>query len=105
MPGGISALAPHVDICARFGDVVPWLFDASHGQLRAAETLLLAEYEQCSDKTDIYPLILLQTLGFIYLLTGQLEQAMQIGQALIQGATHSGIMFTKNWGDYYLGVA
>ena len=75
------------------------------GQLRAAETLLLAEYAQCSDKTDIYPLILLQTMGFIYLLTGQLEQAIQIGQALIQGATHSGIMFTKNWGDYYIGVA
>ena len=51
------------------------------GQLRAAETLLLAEYAQCSDKTDIYPLILLQTMGFIYLLTGQLEQAIQIGQA------------------------
>ena len=62
--------------------------------------LLLAEYELCSDKTDIYPLILLETLGFIYLLTGQLEQAIQIGQVMIQGATHSGIVFTKNWGDY-----
>ena len=75
------------------------------GQLGAAETLLLAEFERCSDKSDIYPLILLQTLGFVYLLTGQLEQTMQIGQALIQRATHSGIMFTKSWGDYYLGVA
>ncbi len=77
----------------------------SIGQFRVAETLLLAEYEQCFDKAAIYPLILLQTLGYIYLLTGQLEQAMQIGQALIQGATQSGIMLTKNWGDYYLGVA
>ncbi len=75
------------------------------GQFSAAETLLLAEYERSFDKTDIYPLILLQTLGFIYLLAGQLEQAMQIAQALIQGATCSGITFTKNWGDYYLGVA
>ncbi len=75
------------------------------GQLRAAETLLLADYEQCSEKTGIYALILLQTLGFIYLLSGQIEQSMQIGRALIQGATHSGIMLTRNWGDYYLGVA
>jgi len=75
------------------------------GEFRAAETLLLAEYERCSDKTDTYPLILLQTLGFIYLLAGQLEKAMQIGHAMIQGATSSGNIFTKNWGDYYLGVA
>ena len=75
------------------------------GQVREAETLLLNEYELCIDKTDIYPLILLQTLGYIYLLSGQLEKSRQIGQLLIQGATHSGNIFTKNWGDYYLGVA
>ena len=75
------------------------------GQIREAERLILAEYEQCTDKTEIYPLILLQTLGFIYLLAGNLEQTMQIGQTLIQGAIQSGIMFTKSWGDYYLGVA
>ena len=75
------------------------------GQLREAETLILAEYEQCIDKTEIYPLILLQTLGFIYLLAGNLEQTMQIGQTIIQGAIQSGILFTKSWGDYYLGVA
>ncbi len=36
----------------------------ANGQVRAAETLLLDEYEQCTDKTEIYPLILLQTLGY-----------------------------------------
>jgi ATP/maltotriose-dependent transcriptional regulator MalT len=75
------------------------------GQLQEAEKLLLDEYESCSDKTDIYPLILLQTLGYIYLWTGQLDQAKQICQVLIQGATRSGITIMKNWGDYCLGVA
>jgi len=75
------------------------------GQILEAEKLLLDEYESCSDKTDIYPLVILQTLGYIYLWTGQHEKARQIGQVLIQGATSSGILTMKNWGDYYLGVA
>jgi LuxR family transcriptional regulator, maltose regulon positive regulatory protein len=75
------------------------------GQIQAAERLLLDEYKSCIDKTDIYPLAILQTLGYIYLWTGQLEKAKQIGQLLIQMATPSGIIIMKNWGDYYLGVA
>ena len=75
------------------------------GQIQEAEKLLLTEYEFCSDKTEIYPLIVLQSLGYIYLWTGQLEKTIKIGQVLIQGATSSGITITKNWGDYYLGVA
>jgi LuxR family transcriptional regulator, maltose regulon positive regulatory protein len=77
----------------------------ANGQIQAAERLLLDEYTSCADKTDIYPLIILQTLGYIYLWTGQLEKAKQIGQLLIQGATRSGILIMKNWGDYYLGMA
>ncbi len=64
----------------------------ANGQIQAAERLLLDEYKSCVDKTDIYPLIILQTLGYIYLWTGQLEKARQIGQVLIQGATSSGII-------------
>ena len=75
------------------------------GEISAAETLLLNEYESCSDKCDIYPLILLQSLGHIYLWTGQLERARQIASTLIQGATHSGITIMKNWGDYFLAMA
>jgi LuxR family maltose regulon positive regulatory protein len=77
----------------------------ANGQIQAAERLLLDEYESCVDKTDIYPLIILQTLGYVYLWTGQLEKAKQIGRVLIQGATSSGILIMRNWGDYYLGVA
>ena len=73
----------------------------ANGQVQAAERLLLDEYESCVDKTDIYPLIIQQTLGYIYLWTGQLEKAKLMGKALIR----SEITITKNWGDYFLGVA
>ncbi len=76
----------------------------ANGQIHEAEKLLLDEYEACSDKTDIYPLVILQTLGYIYLWTCQHEKARQIGQVLIQGATSSGIITMKNWGEYYLGM-
>ena len=81
----VMALLPSAWAFAR-GSAMLYLGFSMHaiGEFRDAETLLLAEYERCSDKTDIYPLILLQTLGFIYLLAGQLETAMQIGQTLIQ---------------------
>ncbi len=75
------------------------------GQIQAAERLLLNEYESCGDKSDIYPLIVLQSLGYIYLWTNQLENAVQIGRVLIHWATRSGITIMKNWGDYYLGMA
>ncbi len=77
----------------------------ANGQIHEVEKLLFDEYESCSDKTDIYPLVILQTLGYIYIWTGQHEKARQIGQVLIQGATRSRILTMKNWGDYYLGVA
>ena len=77
----------------------------SKGQLVEAERLLLDEYESCRDKSDIFPLVILQSLGYIYLWTGQLEKAIKIGQVLIQEATRSNITIMKNWGDYYLGVA
>ncbi len=74
------------------------------GQAEAAERLLLAEYESCSDKISTYALFLLQSLGFIHINTGRLEQARQIAQVLVQGATKGRLALMKNWGDYYLGV-
>jgi LuxR family transcriptional regulator, maltose regulon positive regulatory protein len=75
------------------------------GQAPAAERLLLDEYESCSDKTRTYALFLLQSLGFVYLNTGQLEQARQIAQVLLQGASLSGVAIMKNWADWFLGLA
>ncbi len=77
----------------------------ANGEVRAAETLLLDEYELCVDKTDLYPMVLLQSLGYIYLWTGQPRKAIQVGGVLTQGAIHSGITFTENWGDYFIGMA
>ena len=45
------------------------------GQAQAAERLLLDEYESYGDKTDTYALLVLESLCFIYLHTGQLEQS------------------------------
>jgi len=75
------------------------------GQVDAAEKLLLDEYRLCINKSDLYPLILLQTLGMIYIWTCQHSRAIQTGQLLVQDATKSGIGFTKLWGDYITGMA
>jgi LuxR family maltose regulon positive regulatory protein len=76
----------------------------SNGQALAAERLILNEYESHGDKNDVFALRLLNTLGFIYLNTGQLEQARQIARVLLQGATHNKLAILKNWGDYFPGV-
>jgi LuxR family maltose regulon positive regulatory protein len=74
------------------------------GQAQAAERLLLDAYESHGDKVDTYALLVLESLCFIYLNTGQLEQTRQIAQVLVQGSTRSGIAFMRNLGDWYLGL-
>ncbi len=74
------------------------------GQAQAAERLLLDEYGSHGDKTDTFALLVLESLCFIYLHTGQLEQARQTAQVLVQGSTRSGIAFMRNLGDWYLGL-
>jgi LuxR family transcriptional regulator, maltose regulon positive regulatory protein len=56
------------------------------GHAQAAERLLLNEYESYGDKTDTFSLLVLESLCFIYLHTGQLEQTRQIAQVLVQGS-------------------
>ncbi len=41
---------------------------------------------------------------FIYLNTSRLEQARQIANLLLQGATQGSVVIQKNWGDWVLGV-
>jgi LuxR family maltose regulon positive regulatory protein len=74
------------------------------GQAQAAERLLLHEYESYGDKTDSYALLVLDSLCFIYLHTGQLEQARQIAQVQVQGSIHSGSAFMRNLASWYLGL-
>jgi LuxR family maltose regulon positive regulatory protein len=74
------------------------------GQAGAAERLLLDEYGSHGDKTDIFALLVLDSLCFIYLHTGQLEQTRQTAQVLLQGATHSRIPFHRSTGCWFLGL-
>jgi LuxR family maltose regulon positive regulatory protein len=73
------------------------------GQAGAAELLLLAEYESHGDKTDTFALLVLDSLCFIYLHTGQLEQTRQTAHVLVQGSTRSGTAFMRSAGNWFLG--
>jgi LuxR family maltose regulon positive regulatory protein len=74
------------------------------GQAVAAERLLLDEYGSHGDKTDTFALLVLESLCYIYLHTGQLEQARQTAQLLVQGSTRSGIAFMRSLGEWFLGI-
>jgi len=74
------------------------------GQGQAAERLLLDSYESYGEKTDIYAMFLMLSLCFTYLNTGQLEQARQIAQMMLKGATLESMAIQKNWGDWFLGL-
>jgi LuxR family maltose regulon positive regulatory protein len=74
------------------------------GLAEEAERLLLAEYEAHGDNTDTYILFVLESLGFIYLNTGRLEQARKIAQLQVQGGIRSGLPLMQFWGDWFLGL-
>ena len=74
------------------------------GQALEAERLLLAEYGSYDDKTNPYIMLLLRSLGFIYLNTGQLEQVSRIAQVQLERSIHNKITIMKNWADWFLGV-
>jgi LuxR family maltose regulon positive regulatory protein len=74
------------------------------GQAQAAERLLLDEYGSHSDKVDTFALLVLESLCYIYLYTGQLEQARQTAQAVVQGSIRSGIAFMRSAGNWFLGI-
>jgi ATP/maltotriose-dependent transcriptional regulator MalT len=73
------------------------------GQAAEAERLLLDEYERYSHKTDLYALLVLESLCYVYWLSGQLEPTRQLAQLLAQGAASSGNMFMKGLADWFLG--
>jgi LuxR family maltose regulon positive regulatory protein len=76
----------------------------ANGQGQDAERLLLDAFETHSDKNDTYALFVLESLGFIYLNSGQLDKARQITQVLVQRSIHSGLALMKLWGYWILGV-
>jgi LuxR family maltose regulon positive regulatory protein len=76
----------------------------ANGQAVEAERLLKDEYEAYSDKGDTFGLFVLETLGFNYLNTGQLEQARQIGQMLRQNSIRSNMPLMQHWAEWILGL-
>ena len=107
-----------IDLCRQVLALIPpsWTFARggamlylgmsmqASGHALAAERLLLDEYEVYGDKTDTFALFVLQSLCFIYLQTGQLEQSRQITQLLLQSASRSGMALMKYWADWFLGL-
>ncbi len=107
-----------IDLCQQALALLPpsWIFGRgaamlflglsmhASGQAQAAERLLLDEYGSHGDKTDIFALLVLDSLCFIHLHTGQLEQTRQTAQVLLQGSTHNGIAFMRSVGDWFLGL-
>ena len=77
----------------------------ANGQAGEAEQLLLDEYSARGDKADTFAMLILESLGFIYHLTGRLEQSSRIAQVLHKGAVSSGMGVMKSWANWFLGVA
>ncbi len=76
----------------------------ARGQYQEAERLLLEAFETHNDKNDTFALFVLESLGFIYLNSGQLDKARQITQALVQRSIYSGLALMKLWGYWILGL-
>jgi LuxR family transcriptional regulator, maltose regulon positive regulatory protein len=76
----------------------------ARGQYQEAERVLLDAFENHSDKNDTFALFVLESLGFIYLNSGQLDKARQITQVLVQRSIHSGLALMKLWGYWILGL-
>jgi LuxR family maltose regulon positive regulatory protein len=74
------------------------------GESRAADRLLLDEYQSCSDKSGTYAALVLRALCFNHLNAGRLEQARRVARALLEGATQSGVAIMLSWAHWFLGI-
>jgi LuxR family maltose regulon positive regulatory protein len=92
-----------VDLRARRGDDLSRPVAAGQ-RAGEAEQLLLEAYESYGAKNDTYALFVLQSLGFVYLHSGQLDQARRTTQRLRQASISSGITLMKNWADWFQGM-
>ena len=103
----VLALLPEAWLFARSGGV---LFQAlamqAGGQWQAAVRLLIESYESLGDRTSVYALRHLQGLCVVYYRqAGDLEQVVQIGRRLAEGAERSGLSLLHGWGYQCVGLA
>lgn len=75
------------------------------GRSEAAQTALLDEYESLGEKADGYALRLLNAACYNYVETGQLEQARQTAELMLERATRSQLSLLEGWGHNWLGLA
>jgi LuxR family maltose regulon positive regulatory protein len=113
-----NQLTKAIDHCRQVLDLLPasWLYLRggammylgmslqADGRVEEAERIILNEYMSYPTKTDIFGLILLQSMSFIYLNSSKFERSRQIAQALVQGSLQGGITLRKNWGEWFLGM-
>jgi LuxR family transcriptional regulator, maltose regulon positive regulatory protein len=76
-----------------------------NGQALEAERMLLTEYESYSDKADSYAQLLLQSLGWNYLKTGQLDRVRQIAQLMCKSGSYRQNAINYSLGTLFLSVA
>ena len=74
------------------------------GESRAADILLLGEYQSCADKNGTYAALILRALCFNHLTAGRLDQARRVARALLEGATQSGVAIMLSWAHWFLGT-
>jgi LuxR family maltose regulon positive regulatory protein len=73
------------------------------GESRAAERLLLEQYEAWGDKANIYALRLLLSLCFLYLNNADLDQVHQTARAMLSYSEVSGLGIMQGWAHFFLG--
>ena len=75
------------------------------GQGDAAQRMLLDQYESGREKADGYALRLLFAACHNFVEAGQLEQAKQTAQLMLEQATRSRLVVLQGWAHYWLGLA
>lgn len=77
----------------------------AEGRIEEAKKILLDEYESYGDKDDSYSQLLLLSLGWQYLKTGQLERVKQIAGLLIQPESEDQIAINKSLANSFRSAA
>jgi LuxR family maltose regulon positive regulatory protein len=91
---------------ARGGAMLYWgMSMRASGQGEAAQRKLLDQYESWPEKADGYALRLLFAACHNFIEAGQLEQARQTAQLMLERATRSRLLVLQGWAHYFIGLA
>jgi tetratricopeptide (TPR) repeat protein len=100
------ALLPQSWTYGRGGAMLYWgMSMRASGQGDAAQRMLLDQYESWHEKADAYALRLLFAACHNFVEAGQLEQAKQTAQLMLEQATRSRLAVLQGRAHYFLGLA